>query len=414
MGKIDLSKLSGALKRLGALRAYTALLWPVLIVVASALIMTAALMMGSSFKQKVEKESVPLANQVKKLLDNSVPAGQAEVEGRYEGAYREDANKIARLAEESTKRELLAYDIFPEPKEASALLFTRYGNRFCQQIDGLITKVHGRDCPSEEELSVNLQKSTGAVMTRMPGRVTGTDGSDTSRITDEICQARAKAASVYVNPGDISGYDFWEQYKYTDQDTGVKDCWYWQVGYWIIGDVFSTAGALNAGSSSVYDSPVKRIMRVGFEIPGKLLSPSEKGVVQEKPRYVIKSEDPLTETCTGRFSNSKIDVVHFGIVAVVRTKDIMSFMDELCSVKEHSFKGYTGQEDAAVFKHNQISILESQIKSIDLTSKQHRYYRYGPDSVVEVDLVCEYIFNKNGYEAIKPKIVNSDVEPKKK
>jgi len=164
----------------------------------------------------------------------------------------------------------------------------------------------------------------------------------------------------------------------------------------------------------VYDSAVKRVMRAGFETPGKLFSASDKGAVQENPRYVAKPEDQLTETCTGRFSNSKTDVVHFSIIAVVRAKDVMSFMEELCSVKEHSFKGYTGQGEAAVFKHNQISILESQIRSIDLTSKQHRYYRYGPDLVVEVDLVCEYIFNKSGYEAIKPKIVNSEVEPKKK
>jgi hypothetical protein len=37
----------------------------------------------------------------------------------------------------------------------------------------------------------------------------------------------------------------------------------------------------------------------------------------------------------------------------------------------------------------------------------HRYYRYGDDNVVELDLVCEYIFNTKGYEPIKPESVKT-------
>jgi len=35
----------------------------------------------------------------------------------------------------------------------------------------------------------------------------------------------------------------------------------------------------------------------------------------------------------------------------------------------------------------------------------HDLYRYGEDAVVELELVCEYIFNKKGYDEIKPELV---------
>ena len=38
----------------------------------------------------------------------------------------------------------------------------------------------------------------------------------------------------------------------------------------------------------------------------------------------------------------------------------------------------------------------------------HRLYRYGDDAVVRLDLICEYIFNKNGYEKIKPESVKKE------
>jgi hypothetical protein len=97
------------------------------------------------------------------------------------------------------------------------------------------------------------------------------------------------------------------------------------------------------------------------------------------------------------------------MVVVLSSKAIIPFMRELCSAKEHGFTGFTGQESAKVFKHNQITILESRVKPVDLTSFDHQYYRYGADSVVEVELVCEYIFNKKGYDAVKPESIKNPV-----
>jgi hypothetical protein len=402
MGKIDLSKLKDLMKGLGGLRVYLVLIWPAVILLACGGVLTATWLMGGSLKQKADRESVPMGNQVREMLKKLPAAGQAEVEKQYQDAYRQDANLIKLLSVESSQRELLSYDIFPQPKDTSTLLFTRFGAKFRQGVEGLIAKVRGGDCPSAEEL--NAARQTG----KSPGflGLSGAGGAS-SRIVEEICHARAKSVSIYANPETVSGYDFWKAYQYSNMDDSVKDCWFWQVGYWIIEDVFSTAGAMNAGSSSVLTSPVKRVEQVGFVRPEALLNAGAATTSQERPKYVNKPDEQLTESFTGRISNENIDVVHFSMVVVLSSKAIIPFMRELCSAKEHRFMGFTGQEPAKVFKHNQITILESRVKLVDLTSADHRYYRYGSDSVVEVELVCEYIFNKKGYDAIKPESVKN-------
>jgi hypothetical protein len=325
------------------------------------------------------------------------------VEKRYQAAFQQDANLIKQLSMQSTERELLSYDIFPQPKDTSTLLFTRFGEKYRQGIEGLIAKVKARECPDAEELSAAQQAVSSPGFSRLstPG------GTTSSRIVDEICMARAKLVSVYGNPSSIGGYDFWKTYQYTSINDSVKDCWYWQIGYWIIEDVFSTVSSMNAGSANVLSSPVKRIEGVGFVAPDALMSiggVAGKGT-QEKPKYVTKPEEQLTESFTGRVSNDDIDVVHFGVVVALNSKAIIPFMRELCGAKEHKFTGFTGQEPERVFKHNQITILESRVKPVNAKSIDNQYYRYGNDSVVEVELVCEYIFNKKGYEAIKPELV---------
>jgi hypothetical protein len=116
-------------------------------------------------------------------------------------------------------------------------------------------------------------------------------------------------------------------------------------------------------------------------------------------------EDGLAEPCTGRFSNEDIDVIHFNVIVVVSTKAIFPYMQELCSAKEHKFRGFTGKEQERSFRHNQISILEERIVPVEQEDRSHELYRYGGDAVVELDLVCEYILNKKGYEAIKPESI---------
>ncbi len=406
---IDISKLKDLLKVFGGFRAYSVLIWPAIILLACGAVLTATVLLGRGLKQKVSNESVPIGNKVLIQLKSSPAAKQADVEKQYQNAYQQDANFIQQLSVQSSERELLSYDIFPQPKDTSTLLFTRFGENYRQGIEAMIRKVNGHDCPSADEIRIAQETGRSAGVSKLSG------GSDaTTRIIDEICRAKAKSSSVYANPDIVSGYDFWKTYKYSNADDSIKDCWFWQIGYWIIEDVFTTVEKMNAGSSSVFSSPVKRIERVGFLTPDALLIvgagvDGRSKVAQERPKYVTKPDEQLTESFTSRISNESIDVVHFSMVVVLSNKAILPFMRELCNVKEHSFSGFTGQEPAKIFKHNQITILESRVKPVSLLSSDHQYYRYGAESVAEVEIVCEYIFNKQGYDAIKPESIKSPV-----
>jgi hypothetical protein len=386
MGKINLnfSQIGGVFKKLSFLRTYSMLLLPLGIVIAAAAVFTTALLMGKSFRSKAEKQSVPIGREIDSRLNKAISTGQVEAEKRYQQQLEQDANKI----------------------EQTSDLFTQFGQVFCTKINEKVKQLNGGNCPTDEEIRASVAK-TGAGL-RMSATAAPDTMSNTERITEELCMQRARISTVYINPADIAGYDFWQEYKYTKPEESLKDCWDWQIGYWITEDILDTVGKINEGSQSVLDSPVKRIVYIGFTTPDKMLTGGAGAgtgrwkIAQAKPKDVNKPEEMLAEPCTGRMSNAEIDVVQFSIDAVVETDQILPFMKELCSVKEHTFRGYDGKGPAKTYKHNQITILQSNIKPIAREDALHSKYRYGSQPTAEVEIVCEYIFNKKGYEAVNP------------
>ncbi len=403
---MDIPKFGDFIRKLSVIRNYSSLLVPVVVGLVCVLVFVVTLLMGSKFKEEIAKESVPIGKKVKSLSKSVVSRDQWSEEEKYQRAYEEDANQIALLAEQSTQRQLLSYKIFPEPKDTSTLIFEGFGWQFRDKVESLIDRVNARDCPTDAELQRSLQ-SSGSLGPRLGGRrLSRSLGELGATIRDVLCRAKAESASVYANPVGLSGYEFWREYKYATSgswDEAVKDCWYWQLAYWVIEDVIDTIGALNSGSNSVFTSPVKRLMSVDFIMGGRGVRSG--GRTTGSPSYVFSIEEGLTMPWTGRVCNDGIDVVHFNVVVVVSAESVLPFMQQLCSAKRHKFKGYFGDEQEQTFKHNQITILESNIGSVDRADETHELYRYGEDAVVELDLICEYIFNKNGYDAIKPESI---------
>ena len=402
---MDIPKFSDFIRRLSVIKNYSSLLVPVVIGLVGVLIFIVALLVGSKFKGEIAKESVPMGRKVKSLIRSAVSRDQWKEEEKYQQAYEEDAGQIALLVEQSTQRELLSYKIFPMPKDPSTLIFEEFGRRFRDMVDRLIARVNALDCPTDAEVERSLQSSR-PLGSHLAGRRSLRDLSEVdATIRDVLCQAKAESASVYANPADLSGYEFWEEYEYAGMDQAVKDCWQSQLAYWIIEDVIDTIAACNSGSNSVFTSPVKRLMTVNFTT-GDTRSMSSVGV-EDKPSYVFSIGDGLAVPCTGRISNDVIDVVHFNVVVVVSTKAVLPFMQELYSAKQHKFRGFFGEAQEQTFKHNQITILESNIVSIDREDETHGLYRYGEDAVVELNLICECIFNKDSYNEIKPEAVKA-------
>jgi hypothetical protein len=412
---MDISNFRDLIQKVSILKNYSSMLVPVIIGLVGVLLFIPTQLMSSGLKKRIANESVSIGKRVQSLSKNAVVRDQWEVERKYQRAYRSDANQAALLTEQSTQRGLLTYKIFPEPKDKSAFLFEEFGQNYRDGIEELLSRVNSGDCPTDVELERSLQKSGSSRPRRGMGR------SSVRRISlrrlsevdatiiNVLCREKAESASVYADPADLSGYEFWEEYEYAGIEKSVRDCWYWQLAYWVIEDVIDTIGAMNSGSNSVFTSPVKRLLSASFTL-GSRREARIKVIDTKSPSYVLSVDEGLTRCCTGRFSEGDIDVVHFNVVVVVSSKMVLPFMQQLCSAKQHKFSGFFGEEQEQVFKHNKITILESYINSVDREDKTHDLYRYGEEAVVELDLICEYIFNKDGYDAVKPKSVKEELK----
>lgn len=468
---IDLKNIDfkGLWGKLAALKNYMNLVVPLLLVVVAALLFVPTALLSSWLREKIKTESLSRASTLDRMLEVPLSRDQYLEERKYQQAYAEDANRIELMARQTSQRELLSTRIFPSPTDTSVFIFEEFGKRFRAGIDQRIQDLKGHDAPAEAELLEHIQAiqgpgamaesayayglgggggrvSIGGTGRREIGGRQATPGvyDESSRvigqIVDAVCLERAKGAGVYVSPTNVAGYTFWTDYSYVDSNESVTDCWYWQLGYWVIEDVFGTIGQCNAGAANVLESPVKRLIRVGFSRAMAMGGGRYGGVAgadgtetEPRPQYVLPSQGRLTTPCTGRVSTGELNVLHFNVAFVVRAGAVMDVMRALCSSKEHRFTGFDGQQPPQTFSHNQITVLESTVRAVETGSASpgdmmggqyqygyaggigmgvdagmgvsHQLYRYGPDAVVELDLVCEYLFDRPGYEALLPDAV---------
>jgi hypothetical protein len=129
----------------------------------------------------------------------------------------------------------------------------------------------------------------------------------------------------------------------------------------------------------------------------------------DMPSYVTEKTGGLCQPWTGRKCDDKMDVVHFSVSVIVKADSVLKFMNVLCGEKEHTFSGFKGELEPQKYKHNQITILESSIEPVDRNSAENKRYYYGQDAIVKLDITCEYVFNRLGYDIIKPKIVADEI-----
>jgi hypothetical protein len=249
------------------------------------------------------------------------------------------------------------------------------------------------------------------------------------RILDKLCEDRARGIRIYASPVDLDGYVFWTDWKFENKNKSMRQSWYWQMGYWILEDVVDTIVAMNQRGSSVLDGPVKRLMGVTLAqgrqtarmIGGRRgRAVRRDGTQLPTPSYAINLKSAMAAPpCTGRFSNEEnADVMHFEVRVLIGADQVMPFIQELCSAKTHAFRGWDGKDPEQTFKHNQITVLEQSIIPVDLEDNMHAVYRYGPGAVVELDLICEYVFPKsaqpkegdpNGLADMMPSVVKDDI-----
>jgi len=327
----------------------------------------------------------------------------------------------------TSKRQLLRNDIFTldpnDPNSTFSLqIFQQFGQKYREGIDEMIAKANAGDCPTEVELERTLEESgAGARIQKnrsarsyYPDTLDGRSGQRTDDLTnmiyDQICLQRARSISVYVNPIDLSNYQFWANFQYNQAVEAIETCWYSQLAYWVIEDIFDTIISMNSGCENVFNAPVKRLMSITFKSifgstgsfdrsRGATISQDNTNENLDVPKYIMAPEDGLALAYTGRYTKEDVDVIHFKVKFVIDMNALLPFINELYKAKEHTYIDDDGTRHT--FKHNQITILNSKSQYINPNYIEHLYYRYGEGSIIELELTCEYIFNRKGYETPK-------------
>lgn len=436
-------------KKLSFFKNNLSLLVPILIAMVALLLFIPTRILGSRLRKTMEQQSAQTGRTIASLSNQLEEAARAKRMEPYINAYAHDANQIENLVKQTTLRELLSYRLFPDTNERTTLLFEEFARRYRDGIDAMLQGVKAGAPPTDAEIAAALQRApqpgmgayggaygpysqgpTGrsssksspmSSMTSPYGRGSNLSSymmTDTqSKIFDTLCLEKAQAAGVYGGPIDLAGYLYWNEWKFENRDAAYKDCWYWQMGYWMVEDVVTTVREMNKAASSVLDAPVKRIMNVSFVLgrtTGRSIRRVGRGGVRgkkegENPTYVTSAKDAMTAPCTSRFTGETFDVMQFNVRVIVDGKDTLAFMKQLCTAKPHKFAGWKGNEPVQTYLHNQVTILESSTAPVDPEGMEHVAYQYGDAQVVELDLICEYLFSKAAYEAIKPQLVKDDI-----
>jgi len=399
------------------IRKYSAFLMPVGIVFVAVVLFVPTMLTGRSIRKDMEASKTQ-GSKIASMQNNTPPKAQANVEKLYQSEHKKDVDEVVQLARQSTQRELISYNIFPKPKDTSQQVFIQFGAQYRTAIEELIKGMDALDAPSDIDIRKETETDADWAdldiggrfgMLGMSGRTTGKKKNSRDAIVDAVCYKRAEAVSVYANPNSFLWYGFWESYTYSGLDAALEDCWHSQVAYWIYEDVAATINNMNAAFDCVYNSPVKRFVGVSFSRPAEYVDTTGMGYsavsVSDEPGYIIDNGPSVlgVQPWTGRICNDDIDVIHFNMSVILDTKSFMPFMKELCTQKEHKYReGYSLNGTERTFKHNQITILQSKIEPLDRKAIEHSFYRYGDCAVARLSLTCEYIFNRSGYDRIKP------------
>ncbi len=409
------------------LKKYKALLPSVIItVVALLLVVLVAMPMGGQVEEGMTG-SVRTAGSIQSLSKNIPSRREPKQIEIYMDELQEEANKIKELASQSSQRNLITYEykIFPEPEDQSQQIYLEFGEQYHIAIEKLIRRMNALDAPSEAEIRA---KTGGGRQPTVPGRGrTGTRGVAARGVAkqdpriDALCLRRAQEISVFANPSAFAWYPFWDSYEFSGKTQALEDCWDSQVAFWVYEDIADTIEKMNGDTGDVLSAPVKRLLGVRFTGPITVGSKTTtRGFsritagagVRDKPDYVTPRLPSifLSHSPTGRISDDDVDIVHFAVSVLLDSRSILPFMKELCSEKAHLFyPGFVSSAQAVESCHNQITILQSDLKVIDKTASAHELYRYGKGAVARLDLICEYQFNRQGYDAIKPKIIKEQL-----
>lgn len=410
------------------LRKYSTLLPSATIALAALLLFVPMYLIGGSVKKSMATTSLNMARQVQSELSDVPTRDKAQQVKYYMDKLEEDASNIEKLALESCKRDLITYEdvIFPKPVDSSAQVFHEFGLNFRASIEEMLKRIRALDAPTDTEIRA---KTDGAARAGGLGARPAFQGMQTVNtadpVIDALCVSRAKEISVYAHPSAFTWYTFWEKYEFAGENQALQDCWDTQVAYWIYQDIIETVYKMNGTSSTVDESAVKRLLGASFSGPVAVARGTSMYAMEfsrgqmsmggrDIPNYITPRlySNFVTDSPTGRKCDEEVDVIHFTAAVVVDNRFVLAFLKELCSEKSHSYRTDFSASGEVVqnARHNQITVLQSDLKVVDPQAPEHKLYRYGNGAVVQLDVICEYQFYRKSYDSIKPEPIQKRLD----
>ena len=156
---MNLPSIKNILQKLSVFKNNLWLSMSVIIVLIVGILFFATLLMGRKLKGEIQTKSIAIGERVQNDIEDAVSSDGWINEQERQQEHAKDANEIALLAEQSTQRELLSYDIFLDPNISSTLVFQEFGQRYRKAIDELIIRTNAGDCPTEAEIERGLEDS---------------------------------------------------------------------------------------------------------------------------------------------------------------------------------------------------------------------------------------------------------------
>lgn len=344
-------------------------------------------------------------------------SGKGVVNAKLLEAYREittqlraDADAVRSLAVEHNRkgRGVVSDEAFPQPprSQRETIQFDVH-QRIVRAYDDLLKSVRAGSPPDPAEVSADIQRRESQFITNTLRKRTRSelDPRETADLDAELAKARlgrygerARELSFYASTDDLDMPPAPQQARIS---TATMFDWQWRL--WIAEDILGAIAVANAGSPSVVESPVKRVvsMMVLDELPGGGGAaasgsgsdfggvPGRRGVgggdagapaSNEEPAVGPVSIDSSVEAArdysrsfTGRKSNSIYDVRNVEVVLVVATEQLPALFDALA-------------------KRNFMTVLDLDLRPADPFEAAKQGYIYGTAPVSEATVVVETIW----------------------
>lgn len=381
--------------------------------------------------------------------------------------------EVERQVRQTSFRPLLSDEIFPALKSAANkdLYYSAFARNYCQSVNDLLVLLHAGTPPSQEEIERRAESLVGSGATQ-PGAAAGGMGFDPgmmapdfgmpgatgtgrrgdlsnqkARLIETLDRSRAETIGLYATPDSFALYSHWKGMPSGTVDDLARDSWFTQIAAWIQQDVALAIQQLNADSTNVFHSPVKRVIGISFAGNPPVSQPTETEFTQPLsgrggvsgsrtanpatrqpangalllPIYVTDSgqdarsatlatsqnkskfKGTLVEPYTGRITNDIIDVVHFKLSVVIDA----AYADHF----KHALQSKKGQGDS---ERNQITVLAFDLQPIDLAAENASGYQYGEGNFAVARIYCEYFFFHEGYAHLMPKQVQDILSPPEK